>query len=128
MAQKQAVLDAQKANSTSESLMGLDFLSDQMDIASSSPGADEAAAFEVFLSVMTSNEYDVVVFDTAPTGHTLRLLSFPDVMDSWVGKMMMIKAKLGSAANSLKNLIPFMDAADNPQTSEELKRTKEQID
>ncbi len=39
-----------------------------------------------FLSVMTSNEYDVVVFDTAPTGHTLRLLSFPDVMDSWVGK------------------------------------------
>ena len=113
MAQKQAVLDAQKANSTSESLMGLDFLSDQMDIASSSPGADEAAAFEVFLSVMTSNEYDVVVFDTAPTGHTLRLLSFPDVMDSWVGKMMMIKAKLGSAANSLKNLIPFMDAADN---------------
>ncbi|WP_427003596.1 ArsA family ATPase [Methanobrevibacter intestini] len=128
MAQKQAVLDAQKANSTSESLMGLDFLSDQMDIASSSPGADEAAAFEVFLSVMTSNEYDVVVFDTAPTGHTLRLLSFPDVMDSWVGKMMMIKAKLGSAANSLKNLIPFMDAADNPQTTEELKRTKEQID
>ena len=104
------------------------FLSDQMDIASSSPGADEAAAFEVFLSVMTSNEYDVVVFDTAPTGHTLRLLSFPDVMDSWVGKMMMIKAKLGSAANSLKNLIPFMDAADNPQTTEELKRTKEQID
>lgn len=77
---------------------------------------------------MTSNEYDVVVFDTAPTGHTLRLLSFPDVMDSWVGKMMMIKAKLGSAANSLKNLIPFMDAADNPQTTEELKRTKEQID
>ena len=99
-AQKQAVLDAQKANSTSESLMGLDFLSDQMDIASSSPGADEAAAFEVFLSVMTSNEYDVVVFDTAPTGHTLRLLSFPDVMDSWVGKMMMIKAKLGSAART----------------------------
>lgn len=50
-------------------------------------------------------------------------------MDSWVGKMMMIKAKLGSAANSLKNLIPFYGRLpDNPQTSEELKRTKEQID
>ncbi len=128
MAQKQAVFDAQKANSTSESLMGLDFLSDHMDIVSSAPGADEAAAFEVFMSVMTSNEYNVVVFDTAPTGHTLRLLSFPEVMDSWVGKIMMIKAKLGSTANSLKNLIPFMDTADNPQTSEELKRTKKQID
>ena len=128
MAQKQVALETQKTNSTSDKLMGLDFLSDQMDIASSAPGADEAAAFEVFLSVMTSDEYDVVVFDTAPTGHTLRLLSFPEVMDSWVGKMMLIKTKLGSAANSLKNLIPFMDAADDPQTTEDLKRTKEQID
>lgn len=128
MAQKQAAIETQKANSSSDKLMGLDFLSDQMDMVSSAPGADEAAAFEVFLSVMTSDEYDVVVFDTAPTGHTLRLLSFPEVMDSWVGKMMLIKTKLGSAANSLKNLIPFMDEADDPQTTEDLKRTKEQID
>ena len=87
------VASAQKANSSDKnSLMGLDMLSDQLDIASASPGADEAAAFEVFMSVMTSNEYDVVVFDTAPTGHTLRLLSFPEVMDSWVGKLMKINA------------------------------------
>ena len=49
-------------------------------------------------------------------------------MDSWVGKAMMAKAKLGSVANSLKNIMPFMDAVDNPQTAEDLKRTKEQID
>ncbi|WP_178647460.1 ArsA family ATPase [uncultured Methanobrevibacter sp.] len=127
MAQKQAALEAQKAVSTSDKLMGLDMLSDQLDIASSSPGADEAAAFEIFLSVMTSNEYDVVVFDTAPTGHTLRLLSFPEVMDSWVGKMMTIKAKLGETAKKLKNLIPFMDAGDDAQTTEDLERTKRQI-
>ena len=42
----------------------MDFLSDQLDMASSSPGADEAAAFELFLGVMNSDEYDVVVFDT----------------------------------------------------------------
>lgn len=128
MAQKQAVLDAQKATSSKDQMMGLDMLSDQLDLASSSPGADEAAAFEVFMSVMTSNEYDVVVFDTAPTGHTLRLLSFPEVMDSWVGKLMKAKAKLGSAANSLKNIIPFMDADDDFQSTEELEQTKKQID
>ena len=128
MAEKQTALEAQKENSSDDMLGGLDFLTDQMDLASSSPGADEIAAFEVFLSVMTSNEFDVVVFDTAPTGHTLRLLSFPEVMDSWVGKAMMAKAKLGSLANSLKNIMPFMDAVDNPQTAEDLKRTKEQID
>lgn len=130
MAQKQAQLEAQKAaNPDSDGgLLGMDFLTDQLDMASSSPGADEAAAFEVFMTVMNSEEYDVVVFDTAPTGHTLRLLSFPEVMDSWVGKMMLAKAKLGSATNALKKIMPFMEAVDDPQTSEDLKRTKEQID
>ena len=128
MAQKQAALESQKSTSDGDSLMGLDFLSDQMDLASASPGADEAAAFEMFMGVMNSEEYDVVVFDTAPTGHTLRLLSFPEVMDSWVGKMMLLKTKLGTATNALKKIIPFMDAVDDPQTSEDLKRTKEQID
>ncbi len=127
MAQKQAVLESQKSGADKDQIMGLDMLSDQLNIASSSPGADEAAAFEIFMSVMTSNEYDVVVFDTAPTGHTLRLLSFPDVMDSWVGKLMKVKAKLGSAANKLKNIIPFMDSDENVQSTEELERTKKQI-
>ena len=130
MAQKQAALEAQKAANPSEEggLLGMDFLTDQLDMASSSPGADEAAAFEMFMGVMNSEEYDVVVFDTAPTGHTLRLLSFPEVMDSWVGKLMLAKAKLGTATNALKKIMPFMDAVDDPQTSEDLKRTKEQID
>ena len=130
MAQKQAQLEAQKAANPDDAggLLGMDFLSDQLDMASSSPGADEAAAFEMFMGVMNSDEFDVVVFDTAPTGHTLRLLSFPEVMDSWVGKMMMLKAKLGSATNALRKIMPFMDEIDDSQTSEDLKRTKEQID
>ena len=129
MEQKQAQLEAQKAANPTEDggLLGMDFLTDQADLLSASPGADEAAAFEVFMSVMNSNEYDVVVFDTAPTGHTLRLLSFPEVMDSWVGRLMMVKTKLGSATNKLKKIMPFMDAVDDPQTTEDLKRTKEEI-
>ena len=128
MAEKQNALEAQKDTASGDMLGGLDFLTDQMDLASSSPGADEVAAFEVFLSVMTSNEYDVVVFDTAPTGHTLRLLSFPEVMDSWVGKLMKAKAALGNATNALKNIIPFMDADEDIQTRQELEETKKQID
>ena len=120
-------IDPDKAMEADQ-LMGLDFLGEQMDLASASPGADEAAAFEVFLSVMTSNEYDVVVFDTAPTGHTLRLLSFPEIMDSWVGKLMKAKAALGNATNALKNIIPFMDADEDMQTRQELEETKKQID
>ena len=42
-----------------------------------SPCAEEMAAFEKFMSYFDSKEYEIVVFDTAPTGHTLRLLELP---------------------------------------------------
>ncbi|MDR3062572.1 MAG: arsenical pump-driving ATPase GET3 [Methanobrevibacter sp.] len=127
MEQKQAELNSQKAMSTGEKALGLDMLSEQLDLASSSPGADEAAAFDVFLAVMTTNEYDFVVFDTAPTGHTLRLLSFPDIMDSWVGKMMKIRTKLGAATSAFKNILPFMASSNDSQSTADLEETKRKI-
>jgi arsenite-transporting ATPase len=42
-----------------------------------SPCTEEMAAFQKIVDYTTSSEYDVVVFDTAPTGHTLRLLALP---------------------------------------------------
>lgn len=42
-----------------------------------SPCASEMAAFDKFIDFMESTEFDVVIFDTAPTGHTLRLLELP---------------------------------------------------
>lgn len=42
-----------------------------------SPCAEEMAAFEKFMSYFEESDYDITVFDTAPTGHTLRLLELP---------------------------------------------------
>lgn len=53
-----------------------------------SPCTEEMAAFQKFIGYMTESEFDVIVFDTAPTGHTLRLLELP--MD-W-GKQLQLKA------------------------------------
>jgi arsenite-transporting ATPase len=47
-----------------------------------SPCAEEMAAFEKFMSYFEVTGYDVVIFDTAPTGHTLRLLELPS---DWKG-------------------------------------------
>ncbi|SEW27897.1 ArsA family ATPase [Natrinema salifodinae] len=43
-------------------------------------GSDEIAALDLLVEYVDSGEWDVVVFDTAPTGHTLRLFDMPDVM------------------------------------------------
>src|SRR5690625_3957738 len=58
----------------------------QLDTAKISPGADEAALFDKLISIIIeeSHNYDKLVFDTAPTGHTIRLLSLPELMGVWM--------------------------------------------
>jgi len=58
----------------------------QLDTAKASPGADEAALFDKLISIIIeeSDHYDKLVFDTAPTGHTIRLLSLPELMGIWI--------------------------------------------
>ena len=41
------------------------------------PCTEEMAAFDKFIQYIEGRDYEVVVFDTAPTGHTLRLLDLP---------------------------------------------------
>lgn len=58
----------------------------QLDTAKASPGADEAALFDRLISIILEerNQFDRLVFDTAPTGHTIRLLSLPELMGVWI--------------------------------------------
>jgi arsenite-transporting ATPase len=57
----------------------------QLDLARHAPGASEAAMLEAVARVLIEalERFDLVVFDTAPTGHTIRLLSLPEAMAAW---------------------------------------------
>ncbi|TYP48138.1 ArsA family ATPase [Thermosediminibacter litoriperuensis] len=43
----------------------------------SGPCTEEMAAFDKFIDFMEEDSYDMIIFDTAPTGHTIRLLELP---------------------------------------------------
>ena len=60
----------------------------QIELAHQTPGAYEAALFDRFIEVMRdSDEYDRVVFDTSPTGGTLRLLALPEFLGDWLDRL-----------------------------------------
>jgi arsenite-transporting ATPase len=112
-----------------EALKGLG-LEDTLDFAGNTPGIDEMAAFDKFLQYMQSKDYDIIIFDTAPTGHTLRFLSLPDVLDSWVGKMISIRMKFSGMINMFKKILPFGEPKeeDSKVGTEQLEAMKERIE
>ncbi|WP_415380324.1 ArsA family ATPase [Halosimplex sp. TS25] len=66
----------------------------QIELAHRTPGAYEAALFDRFIEVMrTAEEYDRVVFDTSPTGGTLRLLALPEFLSEWIERLVRKRAK-----------------------------------
>jgi arsenite/tail-anchored protein-transporting ATPase len=72
------------------------------------PGVDEAVAIAkvvAFLKDPKYSRFSRIVFDTAPTGHTLRLLSLPDFLDTSVGKILRLRQKIVSVTDSLKGVL-----------------------
>lgn len=48
------------------------------------PGLDEVMGLKKITDFMDSSDYDLYILDTAPTGHTLRLLTLPELLDDWI--------------------------------------------
>src|SRR5512134_3555312 len=58
----------------------------QIDLAASMPGAEEMALFHRIGALIRGEDdrFDLLIFDTAPTGHTLRLIRMPELMEAWI--------------------------------------------
>ena len=69
------------------------------------PGMDELFSLLQVKRHHDSEEFDVVVVDCAPTGETLRLLSFPDVCSWWLEKVFPFRNKLVAAARPLARTV-----------------------
>ncbi|KAI6669403.1 hypothetical protein NL676_004288 [Syzygium grande] len=92
------------------------------------PGLYEAISISKVMQFVESPDYSNftrVVFDTAPTGHTLRLLSLPDFMDASLGKMMKLKKKLASATAAIKSV--FGKQEEQKDVSDKLDQLRERM-
>lgn len=73
-----------------------------------SPCAEEMSAFEKFMSYFEPKGYDVVIFDTAPTGHTLRLLELPSDWKGFIDIGTLTKKTSDETKNKYNNVIEIM--------------------
>ncbi|HEX8738929.1 MAG TPA: ArsA family ATPase [Casimicrobiaceae bacterium] len=76
---------------------------DFVESATMNPAFEESAMFENMIDLMFTNEYDVYVFDTAPTANARRLLGMSSVYSLWVDKML----KSREEARTLREMLSF---------------------
>ena len=87
------------------------------------PGMEEYFGMEMIYTLMNDASYDVVVFDTAPTGHTLKMLTAPDAIRAFILRILRMKAKI----ENLKGFI-FRKKSDTAKVVQELEDICERIE
>lgn len=102
-----------------------------IELSRDAPGMQEAAIMERIAEVVeqAAKEYDLLVFDTAPSGHTARLIALPEMMSAWTDGLIQRRDKaerfsavfrnLGNDKSVGKNIFGGDD--DNPMESRENK-------
>lgn len=77
----------EKYSNTFKKILSRGTFLDEKDISDffsiSLPGMDELMAMAELADLIEGNEYDVIVLDTSPTGHTIKFLQMPHLLKSW---------------------------------------------
>ncbi len=83
------------------------------------PGMDEMMAVLDIADIIKGGEYDLVILDTAPTGHTIRMLELPDLMLGWVKLLKLMQERYRYIGRRLTGRYPrdkvddFLDKLSN---------------
>jgi len=77
-----------------------------MALSKDAPGMQEAALMERIAEVVEQGvkDYDLIVFDTAPSGHTARLMALPEMMSAWTEGLIKRQEKADGFAQVVKDL------------------------
>ncbi|MCG3218522.1 MAG: ArsA family ATPase [Candidatus Heimdallarchaeota archaeon] len=116
--------DSMNELKSSMSMLGLDDINETIT-ESIPPGMDEALSLAKAIQYIENDEFDIVVFDTAPTGHTLRLLALPDFLDSFIGKLMKMRVRISNMFSSIRGL--FGGSGEKDTSMEVMDKLKESV-
>jgi arsenite-transporting ATPase len=94
-----------------------------VEAATMNPAFEESAMFENMVELMFKDEYEVYVFDTAPTANARRLLGMSKVYGLWVNKML----KSREEAQSLRELLSITKKKEADPLMEYLVEFRERI-
>ncbi len=96
---------------------------DFVESATMNPAFEESAMFENMVDLMLKDEYDVYVFDTAPTANARRLLGMSKVYSLWVDKML----KSREEARTLREMLSFTKKKEDDPLLEYLLRFRQRM-
>lgn len=86
-----------------------------MALSREAPGMQEAALLERIAESVQQGlrDYDLLVFDTAPSGHTARLMALPEMMAAWTEGLLARRERAGRFDKALANLASDRDLGDH---------------
>src|SRR5690606_33363188 len=87
-----------------------------LDLAMQAAGTLESAMLDRLAALLVDHagDHDRVVVDTAPTGHTLRLLAMPELLRGWVGGLVRQRERVRGLDRAVANLVGGDGAEDDP--------------
>ena len=99
----------------------------QIEMAAASPGLVEVALLDriIDLIVDRGRVFDLILFDTAPTGHTLQLLRMPDAINTWIQALVRHRRAVLDIDRGLEQ--PTLPSADEDPVLTALERRRERL-
>ena len=92
------------------------------------PGTDEIVAMQLLLEYLDDDRFELVVVDTAPTGHTLRLLELPELLETMTGRLLRFRERLGSMLEGMSGLFGGGGEPDEFEDDADLEALREQVE
>ncbi|MDN8642575.1 ArsA family ATPase, partial [Corynebacterium kefirresidentii] len=86
-----------------------------LDLARQSPGTQEAALLERIAALVgEESDVDFLIFDTAPSGHTSRLMALPEIMAAYTDGLLSRREKSDKFGSLVRGMSPGNSANNDP--------------